>query len=326
MLLPELSRGQAADFVKGADVGWLPQMEASGYQFSDRNGEKEDCLAILKQYGINTIRLRVFVNPSQNPRSGHCRRDEVVAMAERASKQGFRILIDFHYSDSWADPGKQTKPKAWAHHDINQLKEDVYHHTQDVLLALGKRGVTPEWVQIGNEIPNGMLWPEGSAKNTADLVALINEGYRAVKEINPRIKVIVHLDKGWNGPLYRWFFDRFFANGGKCDVIGMSYYASALLPDSEKMIHSLGVNLREMASRYPVEVMVVETGELSTEPLKSREKLTAVIQAVRSVPDHKGLGVIYWEPEGVTSWSHYKMNCWNENGRPTEALNAFQEN
>ena len=325
-LLPILAPGiRAADLAKGADVGWLPQMEASGYKFRDRSGNERDCLAILKDYGINTIRLRVFVNPSQDPRSGHCSRDEVVAMAERASKEGFRIMIDFHYSDSWADPGQQKKPAAWADHDIGRLCEDLHDHTRDVLLALRKAGVTPEWVEVGNEISNGMLWPEGKTANWRNLTDLINAGYRAVKEVDPGTKVIVHLDHGKDNQLYRWYFDKLRDHGGNFDVIGMSYYSPAASPESGKNIDDLGDNLRDMASRYGKEVMVVEIGDQANQPEKSREKLAAVLRKVREVPYGRGIGVIYWEPEGEASWSHYDKNCWGADGRPTEVLEAFLE-
>ena len=152
-------------FSKGADVSWLPQMEATGYKFYDENGNEKDCLQILKDKGMNSIRLRVFVNPNDDKASGHCSKEETVAMSLRAQKLGFRIMIDFHYSDSWADPAKQFKPKAWENHSFPELLNDVYIHTFDVISALQKAGVTPEWVQVGNEIPGGMLWPDGSTKN-----------------------------------------------------------------------------------------------------------------------------------------------------------------
>ncbi len=303
-------------------------MEATGYTFYNRNGKPEDCLKILQEHDINTIRLRVWVNPSQNPWSGHCSRDEVVAMAERAAKMGFRIMIDFHYSDSWADPGKQRKPAAWAAHDFNQLKQDVFDHTTGVLKALKARSVTPEWVQVGNEIRDGMLWPDGRVSgNGTNLTQLINAGYRAVKAIDPKIKVIVHLDSGNDNALYRWFFDLLKKDDAHYDVIGMSYYPYWLRDkkDYTQTIDDLGKNLNDMAARYHKEVMVVETGGEDTKPANTRAMLTAVIQKVRTVPNHQGLGVVYWEPEGAASWSHYRLSCWGADGRPTEALDAFLE-
>jgi arabinogalactan endo-1,4-beta-galactosidase len=322
------SASQGAPFAKGADVGWLPQMEASGYKFYDRNGKPEDCLKILKSYGIDTIRLRVWVNPSQDPRGGHCSRDEVAAMAERAHKSHFRVMIDFHYSDSWADPGKQRKPAAWANHDVGQLKKDVYEHTTDVLNALKARGVTPEWVQIGNEIRDGMLWPDGRAStNGQNLAGLINAGYEAAKAVDPRIKVIVHLDDGNNSGLYHWFFDILEKNGAHYDVIGMSYYPywQKQKKDYTQTMDDLGANLIDVAARYHKEVMVVEVGGEDSKAENTRDMIAAVIKKTRAVPGNQGLGVIYWEPEGAASWSGYKLSCWGADGRPTAALDGFLE-
>jgi arabinogalactan endo-1,4-beta-galactosidase len=140
-------------FAKGADVSWLPQMEATGFRFYDTDGTEKNGLQLLKDRGMNTIRLRVFVNPSNDRINGHCSKDETLAMALRAKNLGMRVMIDFHYSDSWADPSQQNKPVAWASHSFTTLLNDVYNHTFEVLTALKTAGVSPEWVQIGNEIP-----------------------------------------------------------------------------------------------------------------------------------------------------------------------------
>ena len=133
-------------FAKGADISWLPQMEASGYTFYSDNGVAEDCFKILKDHGINSIRLRTWVNPSENKASGHCSKEETLAMAVRAKKWGMRVMIDFHYSDSWADPSKQIKPKAWEKLTFDQLQQVLYDYTFDVMTALKTADVTPEWV------------------------------------------------------------------------------------------------------------------------------------------------------------------------------------
>ncbi len=314
-----------ADFARGADVGWLPQMEATGFRFYDSNGQPADCLQILKDHGINTVRLRVFVNPSNDRRSGHCSRDEVTAMAVRASKMGFRIMIDFQYSDTWTDPGHQAKPAAWVTHSFEQLKQDVYDHTLDVMKALKAQGVTPEWAQVGNEITNGMLWPDGKPSKGKNLADLINSGYRAVKEVDPETKVIVHLDKGSSNGLYRWFFDQIQKNGANYDVIGLSYYPSWSGTDYTKTINDLTKNLNDMVTRYGKEVMVVEVGGDDTQVDDTQAMLTAVLKSVRAVPGNKGLGVVYWEPEGARKWSGYSLSCWGADGKPTKALDSFLE-
>ena len=311
-------------FAKGADVGWLPQMEATGYQFYDADGTKKDCLQLLKDRGMNTIRLRVWVNPSDDKASGHCSKEETVAMAVRAQKMGMRIMIDFHYSDSWADPGKQNKPLAWKDHTFAELLNDVYAHTTDVLKALKDAGVTPEWVQVGNEIPGGMLWPEGSTNNFGQLAQLLNKGYEATKAIDSKIKVIVHLDEGNNSGKFRWFFDNVKANNVKYDVIGMSYYPYWIKSDYKATIGDLANNLNDMAARYDKEVMIVEVGGVDTEEQNTYDMLIAVIKAVKAVPNNKGLGVLYWEPQGAKSWSHYELSAWRSDGKPSMALDAFK--
>jgi arabinogalactan endo-1,4-beta-galactosidase len=313
-------------FAKGADVGWLPQMEATGYHFYDADGTEKNCLQLLKDRGMNTIRLRVWVNPSNDKTNGHCSKEETVAMAVRAKNMGMRVMIDFHYSDSWADPSKQNKPAAWVNHSFSELLNDVYNHTFDVLTALNAAGVTPEWVQIGNEIPGGMLWPDGNTSNFSQLAQLLNKGYDATKAVNSSIKVVVHIDEGNNNTKFRWFFDNATANHVKYDVIGLSYYPFWINSDYTATIQNLGANLIDMASRYNKEVMVVEVGGDYTLVQNTHDMLTAVINAVKNVPNNKGLGVIYWEPEGEKSWSGYQLNCWLSNGKPSPALDAFKEN
>lgn len=319
------SLASAQSFAKGADPSWLPQMEAAGITFRDTDGTRKDALQILKDHGMDTVRLRVWVNPSKDPRSGHCGKNEVVAMAVRAKKLGMRVMIDFHYSDSWADPAKQTKPAAWKAHSFDELKEDVYQHTLEVLRACVARGVTPEWVQIGNEIRGGMLWPEGSTENFSQLTQLLNRGYDAVKAVEPSIKVLIHLDRGNDNKTFRWFFDGIAPYGPQYDVIAMSYYPFWLKSDYTETIDDLARNLQDMSTRYGKEVMVVEVGGESRKADNTRMMLKAVIEKVRAVKDGKGLGVIYWEPQSLRSWSHYALGCWNEDGTPNAALNAFKD-
>ena len=312
-------------FAKGADVSWLPQMEATGYRFYDTDGKEKDCLQLLKERGMNTIRLRVFVNPSQDKASGHCSKEETVTMALRAQKAKMRIMIDFHYSDTWADPAKQAKPAAWANLSFDALQKKVYEHTFDVLTALKKAGVTPEWVQVGNEIPGGMLWPDGSTNNWAQLAQLLNKGYEATKAVNAKIKVIVHVDEGNNNEKFRWFFDKATEHQVKYDVIGLSYYPFWIKKDYSETIADLQKNLNDMASRYQKEVMVVEVGGVDEQVQNTRELLAATIKAVKAVPNHKGLGVLYWEPQGAKSWSGYGLSAWQPDGKPSPALDAFKE-
>ncbi len=320
------SQTQPFVFAKGADVGWLPQMEATGYKFYDTDGQEKDCLQLLKDRGMNSIRLRVFVNPNDDKASGHCSKEETVAMALRAQKLGMRIMIDFHYSDSWADPAKQYKPKAWEKHSFLALLNDVYQHTYDVISALKKAGITPEWVQVGNEIPGGMLWPDGSTSHWERLGQLLNKGYDAIKAVNQNIKVIIHVDEGNNNPKFRTFFDHATEQKVKYDIIGLSYYPYWIKKDYSETIADLAFNLRDMAQRYGKEVMVVEVGGEDDKIQNTYELLAATLKAVKDVPNHKGLGVFYWEPEGAKRWSQYRLSAWQEDGKPSPALDAFKDN
>lgn len=312
-------------FVKGADISWLPQMEADGYIFHSDDGKPEDCFRILKDHGINAVRLRTWVNPSDDPQSGHCSKEETVAMAKRAKSWGMKVMINFHYSDSWADPGKQHKPKEWEGLDFDQLKKTLYDYTEEVMTALKEAGVTPEWVQVGNEIPSGMIYPEGHIDNWPQLAQLINQGYNAIKAVSPASKVILHVDQGNNNERFRWWFDQAEKYGVQYDIIGMSFYPYWLegKPDYSKVIDDLENNLNDMANRYKKEVMVVEVGGEDTKPQNTYEMLRAVISKVKDVPDKKGVGVFYWEPQGARSWSHYALSAWGDDGRPTKAMDAF---
>jgi arabinogalactan endo-1,4-beta-galactosidase len=310
----------AAVFAKGADVGWLSQMERSkGVNFYNADDVRQDCLQILRGCGINSIRLRVWVNPSD----GWCGQADVVKMATRAKDLGFRIMIDFHYSDSWADPGKQTKPAAWKKHDIGQLVTDVADHTTAVLTALKSAGVTPEWVQVGNETNDGMLWKEGKAsRSMANFAALITSGYNAVKSVFPDAKVIVHISNGFDNKMFRWIFDGLTANGAKYDVIGMSLYPG--LSDGAELDRQCLANMNDMVSRYGKEVVLSEVGIEVDDESRAKAFLTDIIAKTKSVKDGKGLGVFYWEPECHDKWEGYTKGAFRNNGRPSAAFDAFK--
>ena len=314
-------------FAKGADISWLPQMEATGYVFYDDNGKEEDCFKILQDHGINAIRLRTFVNPSDDRASGHCRTDETVQMALRAQRWGMKVMLDFHYSDSWADPGKQKKPAAWEGHDFPTLVKDLYDYTFGVMTALKNAGVTPHWVQVGNEIPGGMVYPEGSTSNWGQLAQLLNAGHDAIKAVSPQSIVILHIDQGNNNSRFRWWFDNATSNNVRYDMIGLSYYPYWLdnHPDYTLSIDDLGNNMNDISTRYNKEVMVVEVGGEDSKPQNTYDMLIAVHKKVTDVPSGKGKGFFYWEPEGARSWSYYGLSAWGDNGRPTKAMDAFKD-
>ena len=306
-----------SSFAKGADISWLTEMEASNYKFYNSNGTQQDLIAILKNLGMNTIRLRVWVNPV----NGWNNKADVVAKATRAKNAGMRVMIDFHYSDSWADPGQQTKPAAWTG-DINSLRAAVTNHTTDVLNALKTAGVTPEWVQTGNETNDGLLWPEGKASiNMANYAQLVTAGYDAVKFVFPSAKVIVHLSNGWDNSLFRWNFDGLKNNGAKWDVIGMSLYPN---PTNWSTLNTQCLaNMNDMVSRYDKEVMIVEVGMSWDQAAACNAFITDLIAKTKYIGGNKGLGVLYWEPEAYANWQSYALGAFDNTGKPTIALNAF---
>ena len=308
------------DFAKGADVSWLTQMENEGCLFYDSSGKQTECMTLLHNLGMNSIRLRVWVNPA----NGWCNKSDVLIKAQRANNLGMRLMLDFHYSDSWADPSKQIKPAAWANLSFESLKIAVSAHTEDVLTVLKDNGITPEWVQTGNETGDGMLWEDGRAStNMKNYAALNNAGYDAVKAIFPDTKVIVHLQDGNNNSLYRWLFDGLKSNGGKWDVIGMSLYPGATTWGT--MNTQCLANINDMISRYGSEVMICEVGMPWDQPATCKSFLADLITKTKAVPHNKCLGVFYWEPEGYVKWSNYTLSAFDNTGRPTAALDAFKE-
>lgn len=315
---------ESTAMVKGADVSWLTQMEQSGYRFYNDSGKQQDLLLTLKQHGINAIRLRVWVNPA----GGWNGFNDVIAKAKRAKAAGFDIMIDFHYSDSWADPGKQTKPTAWQSHTFEQLMSNVYWHTYNSLVALKQAGITPKWVQVGNETNNGMLWDDGKASaNMRNFAWLINSGYDAVKAVNTSTKVIVHLANCENNALYRWMFDGLKTNGAKWDVIGASIYPTQTgNGDWFTMNNRCYDNLADMVSRHGKEVMIVEVGMPWDDPKNSYDTLVDLLNKMKWIPDNKGLGLFYWEPQSHNGWQNYSLGLMDQGGKPTHAMDAFLQN
>jgi len=294
-------------------------MEHDGKLFYNAAGTQMECMALLQSLGMNSIRLRVWVNPSD----GWCNAQDVLTKALRAKNLGMRVMIDFHYSDSWADPGKQTKPAAWVNLSFTDLEAALAKHTTDVLSLLKTNGITPEWVQIGNETGNGMLWEDGKAStNMANYAALNNTGYYAVKAVFPTAKVVVHVQDGNDNSLFRWLFDGLKNNGGKWDVIGMSLYPGTL--NWSTMNTDCLANMNDMVSRYGKEVMICETGMPWDSWDISKNFLTDLIAKTKLVTDHKGIGLFYWEPECESLWNNYTKGAFDNSGKPTVALDAFK--
>lgn len=337
LLFPALA--SAVDFAYGADIGWLSEMEATSKTFKDTTGKTDSLFAILKQLGVNSIRLRVWVNPT----AGYCNKKDVAAMAKRVKANGMRLMVDFHYSDTWADPSKQAKPTAWASYTQSKLGSAVYSHTYDVLDTLRRLGIVPSWVQVGNEVSAGMLWPTSSnsaggllydstnqsgvvtlKKNGASAFAkLIDSGYKAVKDIDTSIKVIVHINNGWNYELFKWIFDSLTTYKANYDIIGMSFYpSSAKWRDTTAMCLS---NMKSMVSRYSKPVVISEVGMSYDQADSSYAMLKQLITDVKSLAAGYGIGIFYWEPEAYNNWNSYPMGAFDNTGKPTKSLYAFAE-
>ncbi|MBP8944855.1 MAG: glycosyl hydrolase 53 family protein [Paludibacteraceae bacterium] len=311
-------------FAYGADVSWVTEMEEAGKKFFSSDGSEMECMTLLKSLGINSIRLRVWVNPPD----GWCNAQDVLTKAIRANNLGLRLMIDFHYSDTWADPGKQTKPVAWSSLSFEDLKTALANHTIEVLTLLKDNDITPEWVQIGNETGDGMLWEDGRAsKNMKNYAELTTTGYNAVKSVFPTTKVIVHLQNGYDNNLYQWIFDGLKNNGGKWDVIGMSVYPYWYKTKNDWQNCNIDClnNMNDLVNRYGKEIMAVECGMDWYQPEICKNFLSDLITKTKSVSNGKGLGVFYWEPECYNNWNGYTMGAFDNSGRPTVALDAFKE-
>ncbi|MFJ4828340.1 arabinogalactan endo-beta-1,4-galactanase [Streptomyces sp. NPDC088747] len=327
--------------IKGSDVSSLPKSEAYGGVYRTSSGTSGDALAILKSAGQNYARLKVWVNPAD----GYNNKARVLAVAKRVKAQGMKLLVDFHYSDTWADPGAQGKPAAWAGHSYSQLRTDVYNHTYDVLNALKAQGTTADMVQVGNEINGGMLWSDGSTDNWPQLAGLLNSGYSAVKAVSSSTTVALHLAKGGDLAGTRWWFDSAVANGVKFDVIGLSYYGywHGTLTDFQ-------TTLDDAAARYGKPVYLAETAypfrldtedpteniiDLASELVPGYPASTAgqtkwmkdVASIVEAVPNGRGLGIFYWE----STWTAVTGNGWDPtdpasgNGWENQALFGYDD-
>jgi len=305
-------------YAKGADVSWVSEMEASGRKFYNNAGVEQDLFTILKAKGINAIRLRVWVNPT----AGYNNTADVLTKARGARAANMRIMIDFHYSDSWADPGQQNKPATWVGQDITALKASVYNHTTEVLTTLKNAYIVPEWVQVGNETNDGMLWNEGKASaNMKNFAELVLSGYNAVKAVNPTSKVIVHISNGYDNTLFRWMFDGLKNNGAKWDVIGMSMYPTAANWATRNT--QCLTNMTDMVARYGSEIMICELGMPVADAAASKLFITDLMAKNKSLPNNKGLGVFYWEPQSYNGWSGYQLGAFDDTGKPTVAMDAF---
>ncbi len=313
-------------FAEGADISWVTEMETKGMKFYNSDGKETECTALMKEIGFNAIRLRVWVNP----KDGFCGTRDVVEKAERAQALGMRLMIDFHYSDSWADPGQQNVPEAWKSFDVSQMEKAVADHTSDVLQALKDNKISIEWIQIGNEVNTGMLWPSGKVqdKSAENFVKYLNAGYGAAKEVYPESKVILHVSNGHDSGLFGWFFNLMKLNGAKYDMIGMSLYPSwwengGFTTGWKAIVDNCLANMKSMTAEYGKPVMLCETGMPCSQPEMSKEAIQYILEGCRAIKECHG--VFYWEPEAPDGYNGgYGLGAFKD-GRPTAALDPFKD-
>ncbi|HVS98233.1 MAG TPA: beta-galactosidase GalA, partial [Puia sp.] len=291
----------------GADISFLPELESRGVHFADDKGER-DAIDILKDHGFNYIRLRIFNNPGRDsgysPGKGFCDLSHTLAMARRVHAAGMQLLLDFHYSDYWADPGKQFKPAAWRGLGFPTLADSVYAFTKRVIDALRNQGTLPDMVQIGNEINHGMIWPEGSIRHPDSLALLIYAGIRGVKAVDPACPIMLHIALGGQNDESHFFIDNMLQRGVPFDVIGLSYY-----PRWHGTLSDLKYNIDDLATQYGKDVIVVEYTQLKRE----------VNDIAFSVPGGLGKGTCIWEP--LNTWER----IFEKDGKANDYLYLYDQ-
>ena len=316
-------------FVKGMDLSTLLELERCGAKYYD-NGEERDLLAIMKSYDVDTIRIRLWNDPwSETGESFGAGENDLktsLEIAKRVTAAGFGVLLNFHYSDFWADPGKQIKPKAWADYGVKELEQAVYDYTLESMQTFLDAGVNITMVQVGNELSNGLLWPEGKVPNYDNIATFVNAGIRAVRKADAAIPVMIHLDNGGNNALYREWFDNFTKRGEDFEIIGLSYY-----PFWHGSLQMLNDNMNDIAERYGKDLVIAEVSMGYTmEDYKNYEKLSdeerkgyatrpALVEKIEypmtkqgqydfmedflnrisHIKGGKGKGFFYWEPAWI---------------------------
>lgn len=312
-------------FWLGADISGTTELEARGVQLMNAKGEPRECTALMNELGLNAVRLRVWVNPKRQ----FSNKEDVLVMAKRAKALGMEIMIDFHYSDWWADPGKQNIPDAWKNMDYKHMKRALAKHTTETLKLLKKNKIDVKWVQVGNETTNGFLWPMGQADiNMSQYAGFTQAGYEAVKKVYPKAIVIVHLDAGSDAKRYNFIFDGLKRYGAHWDMIGMSLYPywdkdAGLETTWQGSVDHCVDNIIALHRKYGSRIMIVETGVDSRTPVESKPIMAAIIDAAKNRTQGICEGVFYWAPEADAT-DHYPLGAFDHH-RPTIIMDAFTE-
>ena len=348
------------EFIKGVDISFLEEQLNKGAVFKDRDGTPAEVYTLLKKYGVNGVRFRVWNEPENEPYSnGYCTVEKIVEAAKIAKSNEMHFLLDYHYSDFWADPGKQTKPKAWKGLSFDELVGAVYDFTYHTLLQFKRAGAMPDMVQVGNEIRNGMLWDDGILQdmitagdlshkkrsviigrptNWKNLARLVNAGLKACKDLG--VDTMIHLDEGANFELLSAWFDNMQANGlADFDVMGVSYY-----PHFHGKIGDLEKTVNAIAAKYCKPIFVAEVahpwrlpekGFVTAEQLAfsgfsasteaQKEVLDSIFKITANIPNGLGRGVYYWEPVIIPESFGYSANMgiFNDDGIALPAIESF---
>ncbi len=315
----------AQTFWLGADISGTTELEARGEQLCNVQGEPRENTALMRELGLNAVRLRVWVNPVEH--GCFCDKDDVVKMALRAKDWGMALMIDFHYSDWWADPGQQHIPAQWKAMSYDEMRKAWAEHTRDVLSAIKEAGVEARWVQVGNETTHGFLWPMGRAEeNMRQYAGLTDAGYQAVKQVFPKAQVIIHLDGACDPKRYDFIFDGLKRYRTRYDMIGLSVYPywdikAGLTRSWQESVEKATQNINRLWLKYKKPLMVVETGAESKKPVEGKQIIAAIIDAAKNKTGGHCQGVFYWAPELE---HQYPLGAF-DHGRPTVIMDAFTE-
>ena len=314
---------QNRHFWLGADISGTTAFEARGQRLYNAQGQLRENTALMHELGLDAVRLRVWVNP----RDGFCNMDDVLTMALRARYYGMAVMIDFHYSDWWADPAKQPIPATWQYYTYDEMKHALAEHTRATLQLLRQHDIDVRWVQIGNETTHGFLWPMGRAEdNMQQYAGLTDAGYEAVKSVYPDAVCIVHLDGGSDASRYDFIFDGLRRYGARWDMIGLSVYPywdrdAHLTSSDAETLQKVIANIKRLYQKYGTECMIVETGVEAKRPAEGKDFMQRLIRATYADTEGHCHGVFYWAPELE---GHYPLGAF-QNNRPTAIMEAFTE-
>ncbi|TPX08766.1 uncharacterized protein E0L32_009706 [Thyridium curvatum] len=335
-----LSGVQAALQYKGVDWSSLLVEERAGVNYKTASGSSSKLENILSSSGVNTVRQRVWVNPS----NGDYNLKYNIDLGKRAKAAGLGVYIDFHYSDTWADPGHQSTPAGWPS-NVNDLAWKLYNYTLDACNQFQSNGIQPTIISIGNEITAGLLWPTGSTKSWGNIAKLLHSAAWGVKDssLSPKPRIMVHIDNGWNWSTQEWFYKNLLGQGSfttdDFDMMGVSYYP---FYNSGATLASLKSSLNNMASAWGKELVVAETDWPTSCPAPKYAfpsdarniPFTAAGQAtwIKAVADivagvKNGKGLFYWEPAWVHNanlGSSCADNCmFSRSGQALSSLSVF---